>query len=114
MNGSHLVRPPVVPPPPGARAPVLLLLHGLGGTEHLMFGLRHHLAPEFVVVSLQGLLTMADAPDHFRPGVRFGRHARGWFHTHATPTGRRADPAEARGVGVCGACRPRGRGRPRR
>lgn len=97
LQVPHLVRAPVTPPPPGTRPPVLLLLHGLGSTEHPMFALRHHVGAGCVVVSVQGPVSVAGEPDRFRSGVRFGRHARGWFHTHedpAAPGGRRADAAE--------------------
>jgi phospholipase/carboxylesterase len=91
---APLARAPVAPPAPGARPPLLLLLHGLGGTEHAIFGLRHYLAPEFAVVSVPGLVSVAHAPDRFRPGVRFGARARGWFTTHDTPEGRQPAAAD--------------------
>lgn len=96
----HLVRRPVVPPPEGARAPLLLLLHGLGSTEHALFTLRHQLAPEFVVVSARGPVAVGDQLDRFT-GKPFGARARGWFHMRDTPAGRVPDAAEAQQAWAC-------------
>jgi phospholipase/carboxylesterase len=93
---AHLVRPPVAPPPAGARAPVLVLLHGLGSTEHALFPLRHRLAPEFVVVSARGPVSVAGLPGGPR-GEPHGPRAAGWFRIHHDrPAGRRADMDDAR------------------
>ena len=93
---AHLVRPPVVAPPDGGRAPVLVLLHGLGSTEHALFALRHSFAPEFVVVSARGPLSVAGLPGGPR-GEPHGPRAAGWFRNHHdAPPGHRADETEAR------------------
>jgi phospholipase/carboxylesterase len=92
----HLVRPPVAPPPAGARAPVLVLLHGLGSTEHALFPLRHSFAPEFVVVSARGPVSVAGLPGGPR-GQPHGPRAAGWFRSDpgAPPGGTDAEQARA-------------------
>jgi phospholipase/carboxylesterase len=93
---EHLVRAPAAPPPAGARAPLLVLLHGLGSTEHAMFPLRHAFAPEFVVVSARGPVPLAGRPGGPQ-GRPHGPRAAGWFRVHpARPPGRRADMDDAR------------------
>lgn len=96
LSLPHLARRPVIPPPEGARAPLLLLLHGLGSTEHMLFTARHHCAPEFAVVAPRGRVAVGDQLDSFT-GERFGARARGWFHMRDLPGGGRApNPDEAR------------------
>jgi phospholipase/carboxylesterase len=93
---AHLVRPPVVAPPAGGRAPVLVLLHGLGSTEHALFPLRHAFAPEFVVVSARGPVSVAGLPGGPK-GKPHGPRAAAWFRVHPDrPPGQRADADEAR------------------
>jgi phospholipase/carboxylesterase len=93
---SHLVRRPVAEPPAGGRAPVLILLHGLGSSEHALFPLRHSFAPEFVVVSARGPVQVAGLPGGPR-GQPHGPRAAGWFRVdHAAPPGQRSDLAGAR------------------
>jgi phospholipase/carboxylesterase len=93
---AHLVRPPVAPPAGGAPAPVLVLLHGLGSTEHALFPLRHSFAPEFVVVSARGPVSVAGLPGGPR-GQPHGPRAAGWFRADpgAPPGGTDADAARA-------------------
>lgn len=90
---DHLVRRPVAEPPAGTRPPVLVLLHGLGSTEHALFPLRHSVAPEFVVVSARGPLSIAGTPGGPR-GRPHGPRAAGWFGAPDTldePEGRTPD-----------------------
>jgi phospholipase/carboxylesterase len=62
----------------------------------MLFTARHHLAPEFVVVSPRGPVAVGDQLDSFT-GERFGARARGWFHVRDLPGGGRApDAGEAR------------------
>jgi phospholipase/carboxylesterase len=92
----HLVRAPVAPAPPGGRAPVLVLLHGLGSSEHALFPLRHSFAPEFVVVSARGPVSVAGQPGGPR-GQPHGPRAAGWFRVHHDrPAGQRGDMDDAR------------------
>lgn len=70
----HLVRPPLTPPEPGARPPLLALAHGVGSNERDLFGLADRLAPRCVVVSARAPLTRG--PDAFA-----------WFNVQFTPQG---------------------------
>lgn len=91
---AHLVRHPVAEPPAGARAPVLVLLHGLGSTEHALFPFRHGVAPEFVVVSARGPVSLAGEAGGPR-GRPHGPRAAGWFRMHDGPNGRAPDASGA-------------------
>jgi len=79
---THLTRAPLVFPPPGARAPLLLLLHGVGSNEHDLFDLADSLDDRFFVIS-------ARAPIMLGPG------AFGWYPVAFTPQGPVGDPAQA-------------------
>ncbi|GLC24263.1 alpha/beta hydrolase [Roseisolibacter agri] len=70
----HLVRPPVTPPAPGERAPLLVLLHGVGGNEEAMLAIAPAMDPRFLIVSARGPHVM-------------GPRAFGWFHVTFTPQG---------------------------
>lgn len=93
LSLPHLARRPVVPPAEGERAPLLVLLHGLGATEHMLFPVRHHCAPEFAVVAPRGPVAVGGQLDSFT-GQRFGARARGWFHARDLPGGGRAPDAD--------------------
>jgi phospholipase/carboxylesterase len=64
------------------RAPVLVLLHGLGANEHDLLGLEADLDPRFELVALR-------APNQVGPD-RYG-----WFETRFTPQGPVHDPGGA-------------------
>ncbi|MGH2349069.1 MAG: alpha/beta hydrolase [bacterium] len=68
--------------PSGGKAPLLLLLHGLGSHEGDLMGLAPYLDRRFFVVSARGPVTLA-------PG------AYAWFHTEFTPQGPVINPDEA-------------------
>ena len=70
----HLVRPPLTPPPSGARPPLLALAHGVGSNEQDLFELAPKLDPRCVVVS-------ARAPHTRAPG------SYAWFNVQFTPQG---------------------------
>jgi phospholipase/carboxylesterase len=70
----HLVRPPLTPPEPGARPPLLALAHGVGSNERDLFGLAPQLDPRCVVVSARAPLTRA-------PGTY------AWFTVEFAPQG---------------------------
>jgi len=70
----HLVRPPLTPPQPGARPPLLALAHGVGSNERDLFELAPQLDPRCVVVS-------ARAPHTRAPG------SYAWFTVEFTPQG---------------------------
>lgn len=64
MTGAALQRPHVWLP--GAGRPPLLLLHGTGGDEHDLVGLREHLAPDAPVLSPRGTVLEQGMPRFFR------------------------------------------------
>ena len=70
----HLVRPPLTPPAPGARSPLLALAHGVGSNERDLFGLAPQLDPRCVVVSVRAPITRA--PDAYA-----------WFTVEFMPQG---------------------------
>ncbi len=70
----HLVRPPLTPPAPGTRPPLLALAHGVGSNERDLFALAPQLDPRCVVVSARAPLTRA--PDAYA-----------WFNVQFTPQG---------------------------
>ena len=76
----HLVRAPTRPV--GGRAPLLLLLHGVGSNEQDLFGLAPYLDERLVVVSARAPITLG-------PG------AFGWFPVEFTPQGPIHDPIAA-------------------
>jgi phospholipase/carboxylesterase len=51
---------------PGVGAPPLLLLHGTGGNEHDLLGLREHLAPDAPVLSPRGTVLEHGMARYFR------------------------------------------------
>lgn len=63
-------------------APLLILLHGVGGSETSMLGLARALDPRFLRLVLRGPLG-------------FGPDAYGWFHVEFTPSGPVHNAAEA-------------------
>ncbi len=54
----HIASRPRREPQPGQRAPLLLLLHGIGSNEQDLFGLIPYLDPRFFVVSLRAPLPL--------------------------------------------------------
>jgi phospholipase/carboxylesterase len=64
MTGDTLQRPHVWQPGPGS--PPLLLLHGTGGDEHDLLGLRAHLAPDSPVLSPRGSVSEHGMARFFR------------------------------------------------
>jgi phospholipase/carboxylesterase len=75
-----LVLPPAEAGP--GPAPLLILLHGVGGNETSMMGLARALDPRFLRLVLRGPLA-------------FGPEAYGWFHVDFTPAGPMHQVAEA-------------------
>ncbi|MEV6283797.1 alpha/beta hydrolase [Kribbella sp. NPDC051770] len=63
--GEDLLRRPHVWQP-GSADPPLLLLHGTGGDEHDLLGLREHLAPGAPVLSPRGTVLEQGMPRFFR------------------------------------------------
>ncbi|HLZ25412.1 MAG TPA: alpha/beta fold hydrolase [Ktedonobacterales bacterium] len=49
----YLAREPLMPPAPGHKPPMLLLLHGVGSHERDLFGLASALDPRFLILSLR-------------------------------------------------------------
>ena len=80
LSLAHLIREPRVPA--AGRAPLLLLLHGVGSHERDLFQLAPALDPRFFIVSARGPLVLA-------PG------AFAWFHVTFTPRGPAIVAAEA-------------------
>lgn len=78
----HRIRAPGVEPGVGSRAPLLLLLHGVGSNELSMAALAPAFDPRFVVIS-------ARAPITLEP------FAFAWLHEVVTGHGPVIDPAEA-------------------
>lgn len=77
----HRLRPPAVLPATGRRAPLLLLLHGIGSNELAMAGLAPAFDPRLIVVSVRAPLAS-------------GPYAFEWFPMTFGPTGPIVDPAE--------------------
>lgn len=71
------------PPPSGQRAPLLILLHGVGSNELSMAAHFAAFDPRFVVLSV-------------RSPIELGTFSYGWFHVRFTPTGREVNTDEAR------------------
>lgn len=82
LSLAHVVRPPTAPPAPGERAPLLVLLHGVGGNEEAMLTIAPAIDPRFLVVSARGPIVL-------------GPRAFGWFHVTFTPQGPAIDAGEA-------------------
>jgi phospholipase/carboxylesterase len=76
------VRPPSAPPAPGERAPLLVLLHGVGGNEEAMLSLAPAVDPRFLVISARGPIVL-------------GPRSFGWFHVTFTAQGPAIDAGEA-------------------
>jgi phospholipase/carboxylesterase len=70
----HVVRSPAIPPAAGERAPLLILLHGVGANERQMATLAPAFDPRFIVVSARSPLAL-------------GPNAYGWFHVTFTHQG---------------------------
>ncbi|TDD15616.1 alpha/beta hydrolase [Kribbella turkmenica] len=64
MSDDPLQRPHVWQP--GSAGPPLLLLHGTGGDEHDLLGLRQHLAPDAPVLSPRGSVSEHGMARFFR------------------------------------------------
>jgi phospholipase/carboxylesterase len=77
----HRVRAPGVGADPAARAPLLVLLHGVGSNELAMASLAGSFDPRFLVISARA--PIAVAPFAF-----------GWLHETFAPEGPLIDPAE--------------------
>jgi len=67
---------------PVAKPPLLLLLHGVGGSEYDLFWLPEYLDPRFLVLSLRGTFTLR--PDSYA-----------WFNVTFGPEGTIIKPGEA-------------------
>jgi phospholipase/carboxylesterase len=80
LSLTHLVRQPLEPST--GRPPLLVLLHGVGSSEHDLFGLANELDRRFLIVS-------ARAPYVLGPG------SFGWYHTQFTAKGPVISPDEA-------------------
>jgi phospholipase/carboxylesterase len=78
----HIASRPRQEPPPGQRAPLLLLLHGIGSNEEDLFGLVPYLDARFFVVSLR-------APLPLFPG------SYAWFMLNLAGPGSRIRPDQA-------------------
>ncbi len=78
----HRRRSASTAPAPGERAPLLLLLHGIGSNELSMAALAGAFDPRFIVISA-------------RSPIELGQYAYGWFHSRFTPQGPQIDAAEA-------------------
>ena len=75
LSLAHTVRPPTPGVnASGAKAPLLVLLHGVGANERQMAGIAAVFDPRFVVVSARSPLVLG--PNSF-----------GWFHVTFTPQG---------------------------
>ncbi len=78
----HLGRDPLERPGPGERAPLLILLHGVGSNESDLLGLAPHLDRRFHLLSLR-------APHRLAPG------SFAWFEVEFLPQGPLINPAQA-------------------
>jgi phospholipase/carboxylesterase len=81
LSLKHRVREPNVSTP-GARPPLLILLHGVGSNEISMASLAGAFDPRFVVISA-------------RSPIQLGQYSFGWWHVQFTPNGPVIDPTEA-------------------
>ncbi len=79
----HLVRGAQTAPQTGAKPPLLVLLHGVGSSEHDLFGLASYLDPRLVIISARGPLIHAQS----------GGAA--WYPVTFTPEGITADETVA-------------------
>ncbi|MBC8102088.1 MAG: alpha/beta hydrolase [Cytophagales bacterium] len=59
LSLKHLVRGPLIASPLAGKPPLLVLLHGVGSSEHDLFGLAPSLDPRLVIVSARGPLVHA-------------------------------------------------------
>ena len=84
LSLGHLKRLPRPAPPAGERAPLLLLLHGVGSNERDLFELAPQLDPRFVVVSL-------------RAPLAWGPDSSAWFTVRFTDAGPQINPRELLG-----------------
>ncbi|MES2462535.1 MAG: alpha/beta hydrolase [Armatimonadota bacterium] len=83
LSLRHLVRGAQSAPPAGDKPPLLVLLHGVGSSEHDLFGLAPYLDPRLVVVSARGPLI------HDQSG------GAAWYPVTFTPEGITADETVA-------------------
>jgi phospholipase/carboxylesterase len=83
LSLRHLVRGAQTAPLADSKPPLLVLLHGVGSSEHDLFGLASYLDPRLVVVSARGPLTHAQS----------GGAA--WYPVTFTPEGITADESVA-------------------
>ncbi len=75
----HLVRQPIIE---ADTPPLLLLLHGIGGNEHDLYGLAPFLDKRFLIISVR-------APHTLGPG------SYAWFEADFTPQGPVINPEQA-------------------
>lgn len=61
LSLRHLVQGARVAPADGAKSPLIVLLHGVGSSEHDLFGLASSLDPRLIVVSARGPLIHAQS-----------------------------------------------------
>ena len=83
LSLRHLVRGAQIAPTDGSKPPLLVLLHGVGSSEHDLFGLASYLDPRLVIVSARGPLT------HEQSG------GAAWYPVTFTPNGITADETVA-------------------
>jgi phospholipase/carboxylesterase len=79
----HLVRGAQTAPENGGKPPLLVLLHGVGSSEHDLFGIAPYLDPRLVIVSARGPLI------HTQSG------GAAWYPVTFTPEGITADETVA-------------------
>ena len=68
----HVMRLPEIPPAPGAKSPVLLMLHGVRSNEDDLFSLTPYIDERFCIISIRAPLTLG-------PGQY------GWYHVTFYP-----------------------------
>ncbi len=78
----HFINWPRVPPTSGHRPPLLLMLHGIGGSEFDLYGLSPYLDPRFLVLSLRAPISLR--PDSYA-----------WFEVVFSDSGPVINPKQA-------------------
>jgi len=78
----HFIHQPLQPPPVKCKPPLLLLLHGLAGSEFDLYGLAPYLDPRFLILSLRAPVTLR--PDRYA-----------WFEVKFSDSGPVIKPEQA-------------------